>query len=235
MIILAHCRSWQNPAERNTLPALNKALAAGFGLETDVRDCDSRLVISHDPSGHDAIPLTALLDAYTAYPTAGVLALNTKADGLRAALAETLQRYRIGPERYFVFDMAVPDALGYLRREMPCFTRQSGIEPVPAFIDRASGIWLDCFERDRITRAEIVSHCLAGRRVALVSSELHGRALNEMILAMKKLGHHEITPEEYFPLEITPSAMHGISTPEDLDAYLTLLKGAQRVGNISSR
>ena len=34
--------------------------------------------------------------------------------------------------------------------------------------------------------------------------------------------------------EIASSAMHGIGTPEDLDAYLTVLKGAQRVGNLSS-
>ena len=175
MMILAHRGLWQDPAERNSLPALTDALEAGFGLETDVRDRDGKLVISHDPAGPDAMPLTALLDVYTNCPAAGVLALNIKADGLQTALAETLQRCGISADRYFVFDMAVPDALGYLRHDMPCFTRQSEIEPVPAFIDRASGIWLDCFESDWITRAEVMSHCMAGRRVALVSSELHGR------------------------------------------------------------
>ena len=35
--------------------------------------------------------------------------------------------------------------------------------------------------------------------------------------------------------EIPSSAMHGIGVPEDLDAYITRLKGAPRVGNLSSR
>ena len=175
MVILAHRGWWQDPAERNTVAALTRALEAGFGLETDIRDRDGELVISHDPATGDAVPLTVLLDVYTACPNAGILALNIKADGLQAALGEALGRYHIGSDRYFVFDAAVPDALSYLRRNMPCFTRQSEVEPVPAFIDQASGIWLDCFEKDWIGEAEVMTHCLAGRRTVLVSSELHGR------------------------------------------------------------
>jgi hypothetical protein len=71
--------------------------------------------------------------------------------------------------------MAVPDALGYLRMNMPCFTRQSEVEPVPAFIEQSTGVWLDCFQRDWINEQEILTHCAAGRQVALVSPELHGR------------------------------------------------------------
>jgi len=175
MMILAHRGLWSDPAERNSLQALTKALEAGFGLETDIRDLDGSLVISHDPPKSGAILLADLLARYNAYPKSGILALNIKADGLHVALAEALDRYKVGADRYFTFDMAVPDALGYLRRKMPCFTRQSEIEPVPAFADRASGVWLDCFESDWITRKDVLSHCMAGQRVALVSSELHGR------------------------------------------------------------
>lgn len=175
-MILAHRGLWQEPGERNSLPALTKALAAGFGLETDIRDSVGELVLSHDPPGRDPMPLTALLEVYNSYPMAGILALNIKADGLHAALAEALRRHGVDEDRYFVFDMAVPDALGYLKLGMPCFTRQSEVEPVPAFADRASGIWLDCLERDWITSREVVSRCLAGHRIALVSPELHGRA-----------------------------------------------------------
>ena len=48
---------------------------------------------------------------------------------------------------------------------------------------------------------------------------------NYMIAAGQRVGVYEIAS----------SAMHGIGVPEDLDTYITLLKGAQRVGNISSR
>ena len=175
MMILAHRGLWQRPAEHNSLPALCDALAEGFGVETDVRDLGGQLVISHDPPLAGAMPLAAFLEAYCRIPEPGVLALNIKADGLQQALAEALESRRIGADRYFVFDMAVPDALGYLRHGMPCFTRQSEVEPVPAFIDQALGIWLDCFREDWINGRDILGHCAAGRRVALVSPELHGR------------------------------------------------------------
>jgi hypothetical protein len=175
MNILAHRGLWQSSAEKNSSAALRRALEAGFGVETDIRDLGGQLVISHDPPLPGAMPLADFLDTYVQVPTPGILALNIKADGLQSTLAEALESRKIGPDRYFVFDMAVPDALDYLRRNMPCFTRQSEMEPVPAFLDQAPGIWLDCFREDWINGPVILDHCSAGRSVALVSPELHQR------------------------------------------------------------
>jgi len=175
MLILAHRGLWRQPAEKNGLVALRSALAEGFGVETDIRDHAGELVISHDPPSANALPLADLLNACQQMASQGTLALNIKADGLQQPLADALARHRITPDRYFVFDMSVPDALGYLRLGMPCFTRQSEIEPKPAFLDQASGIWLDCFREDWINEGVILDHCAAGRAVALVSPELHGR------------------------------------------------------------
>jgi hypothetical protein len=174
-MILAHRGLWQEQAERNSLRALQNALAEGFGVETDIRDCNGELVISHDPPRTNSLRFSDFLDAYIDYPRAGVLALNIKSDGLQDALANALNRLRIEPSQYFVFDMAVPDAVGYLRRGMPCFTRQSELELVPAFIDQAAGVWLDCFHTDWINGPDILAHCTFGRQVTLVSPELHGR------------------------------------------------------------
>lgn len=176
MIILAHRGLWETPTEKNTRGALRRALDEGFGIETDIRDFDGQLVISHDPPRAEAMHLDDFLDDCILSRGSGPLALNIKADGLQSALAEALADRRIGPDRYFVFDMAVPDALGYLRLKMPCFTRQSELEPIPAFIDQSTGIWLDCFQTDWINEADILTHCAAGRQVAVVSPELHGRA-----------------------------------------------------------
>jgi hypothetical protein len=175
MIILAHRGLWQSAAEKNSPAALRRALEGGFGVETDVRDLGGQLVISHDPPQAGAMSLDEFLETYGRIASGGMLALNITADGLQQALADALARQDIGPDSYFVFDMAVPDAIGYLRRNMPCFTRQSEIEPVPAFVDQASGIWLDCFRNDWINGPEILGHCGTGRPVALVSPELHGR------------------------------------------------------------
>ena len=112
MIILAHRGLWETPVDKNTRAALRRALAEGFGIETDIRDFDGRLVISHDPPRAEAMHLDDFLDDYVQSGGLGLLALNIKADGLQPALAEALADRRIGPDRYFVFDMAVPDALG---------------------------------------------------------------------------------------------------------------------------
>ena len=64
MIILAHRGVWQNPVEKNSAAALRRALENGFGVETDIRDLDGQLVISHDPPRAGAMRLADFLDAY---------------------------------------------------------------------------------------------------------------------------------------------------------------------------
>jgi hypothetical protein len=101
------------------------------------------------------------------------LALNVKADGLQEPIADLLLRHRVRDA--FVFDMAVPDALAYLRSGVPSFTRLSEEETAPSFYDRAAGVWLDLFRSEWYDEATIARHLDAGKRVCLVSSELHGR------------------------------------------------------------
>lgn len=177
MDILAHRGLWEKPGEKNSLHALRTALTRGFGIETDIRDHLGRLVISHDPPAADAshFQLSELLDIYRKLNSEKILALNIKSDGLHSLLRDELDRHGIGANRYFVFDMSVPDAMGYLQQQMPCYTRESEIEPVPAFINEAAGVWLDCLRDDWIDGSKILEHLESGRSVALVSPELHGR------------------------------------------------------------
>ncbi|TCP88847.1 hypothetical protein C8J31_10215 [Rhizobium sp. PP-CC-2G-626] len=174
MKILAHRGWWHVPAEKNTEAAFRRAFEHGFGVETDVRDQNGLLKISHDmPIGDSAMDLDGFLDLHRAHAHAGTIALNIKADGLQATIRSALDRS--GVSDLFCFDMAVPDALGYLRAGFSSYTRHSEIEPVPAFYDRADGVWLDAFFDDWITPDIIERHLAAGKNVALVSPELHGR------------------------------------------------------------
>ncbi len=175
MIILAHRGLWRHKSEQNSIAALRESLMLGFGIETDIRDDRGRVVISHDsPTGSEPL-LDDLLEAYREANSNSIIALNVKSDGLHESVQKSLAKYEIPPAQYFLFDMAPPDALGYISRLMPCFTRQSEVEPLPAFIDRATGVWLDCFFDDWIDKEAIQRHSGSGRRVALVSPELHGR------------------------------------------------------------
>jgi hypothetical protein len=174
MEILAHRGMWVEKDQRNTMQALIKGLDAGYGIETDVRDLNGRLVISHDMPGIDSAPLDDLLRYYSDGQFSSTLALNIKADGLQNKLHQLLQDYQI--RQYFVFDMSIPDTLGYISREMKTFIRRSEVEYHPELTKRAQGVWLDELIEPWIDAETIVQELNRTQAVCIVSGELHGRA-----------------------------------------------------------
>lgn len=113
--ILAHRGFWTEPAEKNSREALERAFREGFGIETDIRDRNGALVVSHDPPvGDGLMTFDELLELYRRHAPqaggrAGTLALNIKADGLQGPLLDALARHSV--DDWFVFDMAVPDGV----------------------------------------------------------------------------------------------------------------------------
>jgi glycerophosphoryl diester phosphodiesterase len=174
MQILAHRGWWLKPGEKNSVDALIRAVEGGFGVETDLRDHRGRLVIAHDPPTDASPPFRPLLDRIAAcaghQPT---LALNIKADGLQSLVTATLNGDPDWPG--WVFDMSVPETVHYLQGPIAVFVRQSEYEPEPVFYDRADGVWLDAFGSNWYDAQLIRFHLACGKKVALVSPELHGR------------------------------------------------------------
>ena len=174
MNILAHRGLWSNQDERNTLSALFKGLDDGYGLETDVRDLNGQLVISHDmPVADSAIPLESLLHYYRDGQFTSALGLNIKSDGLQGKLCRHLRDYNI--KHYFVFDMSIPDTLGYLKLDMPTFIRRSDVEHHPEIMLRAQGVWLDELINPWIDAEVVLKEAAKADAVCIVSAELHGR------------------------------------------------------------
>lgn len=173
MKIAAHRGHWLQASEKNSQGAFERALAGGFGIETDLRDAGGVVVISHDIPRGGEMTLDAFLAMCAAHPGSGPLALNIKADGLQALVREALDCH--GISNAFVFDMAVPDALGYLRQDVPAYTRCSEIEANPSFLDQAAGVWLDAFYGEWYGREPIDAWVAQGKSVCIVSPELHGR------------------------------------------------------------
>jgi hypothetical protein len=171
--ILAHRGLWSSAQQKNSLEALMLALSRGYGLETDIRDRASELVISHDPPTASAPCLHVLLEEYRRLDAQGMLAFNIKADGLATELKNLLQAY--GIERFFVFDMSIPDMLHYNRLQLPFFARRSEIETYAIEYDACAGIWLDAFTTDWYKPDTIFGMISAGKQVAVVSPELHRR------------------------------------------------------------
>lgn len=174
MRILAHRGRWKTVSEHNSLASLRGAVTAGFGLETDLRDYKGDVVISHDIHYTDPLRLSAFLELLSGELTSGqYLALNIKSDGLQGPLLGSLKAFDI--RNYFLFDMSLPEAIKYLREAANVFTRQSEYEQSPSFYEKANGVWLDEFHGHWITSETIEGHIANGKKVAIVSPELHGR------------------------------------------------------------
>jgi hypothetical protein len=172
--ILCHRGWWERPEEKNSPEALHRAFAAGLGVETDLRDFAGAVVVSHDPPTHKGLDLDGLLALHATAPHT-TLALNVKADGLAVPAAKALADHGVSGAA-FVFDMAVPDQLQWLRTDVATFTRHSDVEPEPVLYLASDGVWLDDFGPLRWwTAGHVQRHLDAGKRVAVVSPELHGR------------------------------------------------------------
>ena len=175
MKILSHRGYWKVSSEKNTLVAFERSFKLHFGTETDIRDFQGELVIAHDIAAQGAILLKdflALADAHGA-PESLTLALNIKADGLVEPLLELLALH---PSLdIFAFDMSIPEMRRYLQADIPVFSRMSEAEQNPVWLSQSAGIWLDGFEKTWFNVGVIEDLLALGKRVCVVSPELHSR------------------------------------------------------------
>ena len=173
MEIISHRGFWEQPNEKNTEKSFIKSFNENFGTETDIRDFNGELVISHDIPDRSCMSATRFFEIYNSFECKSTLALNIKSDGLQQKLLMLLNEYKIN--NYFVFDMSIPDALGYLKTNIAYFSRQSEYEPKPSLYENCNGIWLDSFEDKWFSTELILNHLKNNKKVALVSPELHKR------------------------------------------------------------
>jgi glycerophosphoryl diester phosphodiesterase len=203
MRILSHRGFWLSPAEKNTPEAFARSFVSGFGTETDLRDLDGTLVIAHDPPRQGALTAEAVLLQHRAVDPSLPLALNIKADGLQRMVADLLER--LGVPEAFVFDMSVPDMLGWFNAGVPVFTRMSDVEPEALMADRAAGVWLDAFHSDWWNVDTIDRLLDHGLGVCVVSPDLHRRdhrsAWDMLALSAEKAGSDRLMLCTDFPQE----------------------------------
>ena len=171
MIILSHRGYWKKAEEKNTLQSFNYTINKGFGTETDIRDFDGQLVVSHDISNKESLKLNSILELFKNEHL--FLALNIKADGLQDLLMQAIKLYKL--TNYFVFDMSIPDTILYINMGFNVFCRQSEFELEIPFYDEIKGIWLDAFNKTWYSSDLVEKHIKNGKKVCIVSDELHKR------------------------------------------------------------
>lgn len=192
MKILAHRgnTAGADPARENGLAQVGEALAAGYGLETDVRyEAGKGFYVSHDPvapSGESL--LAAHCELWRRHPAA-TIALNVKELGQERALLEALNALRVLPQ-LFLFDMELiepraGETARLYRRFDAAVTLAARVSDRGEPLDRAlaievaSVVWLDEFDGPWATAQTVDRLKAAGKAVYAVSPELHGRSLGE--------------------------------------------------------
>lgn len=187
MIIISHRGYWKTATEKNTIEAFSRSFSLGFGTETDIRDYHGELVISHDIADESCITFDNFINIYLneSKGTLQPLALNVKSDGLQSKIKDKLSQFSI--ENYFLFDMSIPDTLGYLDQGLNTFVRYSEYEPLTALLEQSQGVWLDGFSNN-LVNADLLELVLGqGKKVCIVSPELHKRGHLEVWQQYKTL------------------------------------------------
>jgi glycerophosphoryl diester phosphodiesterase len=187
--ILAHRANLAGPHSvvENSLEACARALEAGFGLETDLRrDSIGAFYISHDPHPRTtANSLEAYSELFAKHPSAE-LAINVKELGYEPALVELMKSGRLGTRGfYFDFELLEPATPGGAQRKIRSLPGGAGIRLASRLSDHgetlaqclsipAEIVWADEFDKLWLTAQEVEMVRAAGRRLFVISPELHG-------------------------------------------------------------
>lgn len=172
MNIIAHRGLWTKTEDKNSKKAFKNALDRKYGIEIDVRDLHDDIVVSHDPPTLNPLHFKDILDYYNKINAKSTIAINIKSDGLHDKLQSILHNYHI--ENYFTFDMSIPETVKYLKKDIAFYTRISEYDNAP-FLSESSGVWIDSFTGQEIPPLEIQKFLDKGKKVCIVSPELHGR------------------------------------------------------------
>ena len=164
--ILAHRGEWNEQVIANSTQSLEDAFLHGFGVETDIRDLDGELVISHDPckgSEYEGF------DKFVRKENR--IAINIKSDGLVPLLESA--RDLIKTSKSFVFDCSFPELMKFKRAGIDHAIRISEFEKGLSW--EPNYIWLDAFESDWWLEDTTTLDLIEKIPTVVVSPELHKR------------------------------------------------------------
>lgn len=184
MQILAHRGFWKTVGEKNTLESFRRAFENGYGIETDIRDYEEKLVVSHNVATKECFSFDEVLKLYSEMNMNTPLAINIKADGIQDLLRADLEKYNI--QNYFVFDMSIPEQVVYHKQEFNVFTRMSEYEKEPVLLEKSHGVWMDEWKNSWISEKVINQMRQQGKKVSIISPEIHGRDKANMWKFLKK-------------------------------------------------
>jgi len=167
MKVIPHRGCWNEFHEGNSVKALTEALQFFDGVEFDIRDDASDIILSHNPFTNNCISFDSFLKGLGRDERKKFFAINVKADGLGRKLKEILNRNEIN--NYMCFDLSFPEKRQYEKLGLQVFDRISDLEKNPEM--ESQGLIVDCFEKDiDLNDLQNIS-----AELFFISPELHGR------------------------------------------------------------
>lgn len=155
----------------NTVEELKK-LPKHFGLEIDLRDYGTRLVLEHDPFkvGEDLEPFLKEYDH-------GTLILNIKSERIEHRVLDLLKKYNVSD--YFFLDSSFP-MIKLLTSEGESkvairYSEFEGLDTIMNMKGKLDWVWVDCFTKLPIDNESYKLLKSAGFKICLVSPELQGQ------------------------------------------------------------
>jgi len=147
-----------------------------YGVELDLRDFGSRLILGHEPflDGEE-------FSDYLKWYKHGTMVLNIKSERIEYKVLELLKKYRITD--YFFLDSSFP-MIYQLSKDGESnialrFSEFEAIETILKLQGKIKWVWVDCFTHLPINRNNYAVLKAAGFKLCLVSPELQGK--NEKI------------------------------------------------------
>ena len=144
-----------------------------LGIEVDLRDVGDQIVLAHDPFVGGEL----FADFLRAYRHAFII-LNVKSERVEFRVLELLRQH--GVEDYFFLDCSFPMVITLARqgetRIALRYSEYESLESIRLMQDRISWVWVDCFSRMPLSRADFDEIKRMGLKVCLVSPELQGQA-----------------------------------------------------------
>jgi glycerophosphoryl diester phosphodiesterase len=189
MIIMAHRANLTGPhsVSENSPAACARALAEGFGIETDLRrDAAGAFYISHDPQPRSPEnSLAVYSELFQKYPAAE-LAINVKELGYEAALIDLMNSGRLGARSfYFDFELLEPKTPGAAQRKIKSLPGSRRVRLAARLSDRgeplpqclaipAEIVWGDEFDALWLAENDVKQVHAARRLLYMISPEIHG-------------------------------------------------------------
>ncbi|MDB2515430.1 hypothetical protein N9X11_03405 [Candidatus Pelagibacter bacterium] len=143
-----------------------------YGIEIDVRDYKTKLILSHDPfkSGES---LEQFLKKYNH----GTLILNIKSEFIEASAIKLLKKFNI--KRYFFLDSSYPSIINMAQKKIKKFAIRvsdyESFENIYKIHPNCKWIWLEIFKNLNLKKRDIKFIENNNIKVCLVSPELHNK------------------------------------------------------------